>query len=143
MGIRASLTVISRETFDECVQGGEPDLKGDSYFIDKAWHDFYDVFKSKGDPLCRVITGDFLHPGHAVTFEEFCEGEELYVGFMSPELVQRIAAVLTNLSHAQLQTWYEEENVGGYDIEFSLFESLKAAYMQASQSGDAVLISIC
>jgi hypothetical protein len=135
MGIRASLTEITPDAFEQILQGGEPDVsQGSRHFIDKAWHDFHVVFSRLDWPLNLVIAGDGLHPQSPHSLQEFCaEGHDFFAGFMSPALVREIAGALHDLSLQELTRWYDELGVGGYDREFYLFNELKAAYVEAAK----------
>jgi hypothetical protein len=144
MGVRASFTEISPDAFKQILIGGEPDVsQGARHFIDKAWDDFHVVFSRCNPPLNLVIAGDSLHPESPHSYQDFCDGDhEFFAGFMSPKLVAEIATALTDLPLYDLSQWYSELGVGGYDTGFSLFNELKAAYLDAAKVGNALMIMI-
>jgi hypothetical protein len=144
MGIRGGFTEISPTAFEQISRGKEPDTsRGKRHFIDKAWHDFHAVFSRLEHPLNLVIAGDCLHPQSPHSFQEFCAGgHDFFAGFMSPMLVREIAEALLALSPQQLKHWYDELGVGGYDRNFYLFNELKAAYVEAADHGNALIILI-
>ncbi|MEX0718643.1 MAG: hypothetical protein WD066_18765 [Planctomycetaceae bacterium] len=143
MGVRAGLTVISAEAFDEIVAGKEPDCTGPYYPLDKAWRDFRIILEDRDPPLRYAISGDVLHPQSPHTLEEFCEGNhEWYAGFVSPRLVREIAAELEALPPSEWQRWYDERCDGSYDPDGTFFQELKAAYGDAARSGRALMIFI-
>src|SRR5688572_1964137 len=99
MGVRAGLTEIPPDLFEQAVAGGEPNLpNGPRYSIDKAWYEFHAVFKVKGPPLSLAIAGDHLHPLSPHSLDEFCEGNhDYYLCFVSPQLVCEVAQALSAL----------------------------------------------
>ncbi len=140
MGMRASFTEISPQAFEEIARGGEPDVsKGNQHFIDKAWYEFDKVFQRLGPPLSLAIAGDCLHPQRPQSFGEW---HEFYAGFMSPKLVREIAKALSALTLPQLQQWYTELGIGGYDRDLRLFANLKVAYVEAADHGNSLMIFI-
>ena len=145
MGLRAGLTEITADAFEQAARGGDPDnlTAGERHSIDKAWDDFHLTFGRCGPPLSLAISGDCLHPMCPQSLDEFREGNhDYYVGFMSPRLVREIADVLSRLPLSQLRQWYDELGVGGYDHDFSYFLELKTAYVDAAAHGNALIICI-
>jgi len=144
MGLRAGLTEITSDVFDQVAEGREPDLaSGKRHSIDKSWYDFHKVFERKAPPLNLTIAGDRLHPLSPHTIEEFCQGNhEYYIGFMSPDLVRAIADALLGLTLSELKQWYEELGVAQYECALSFFDELKAAYVESAKRGNALMIVI-
>jgi hypothetical protein len=144
MGVRAGLTVISAFAFEQITFGKEPELgKGERYSIDKAWQDFHLVFQNQNSPLNLAIAGDCLHVLSPHTLEDFWRGgHDYYVGFMSPQLVQKLAVELSHVTLSQLQQWYDELNIGSYDCDQCFFAQLNAAYRDSASTGSALMICI-
>jgi len=145
MGVRASLTEISPEQFEQVVAGGQPKLPNEpSYSIDKAWNDFHFLFRCKGHPLRHAIAGDYLHPQSPHSLDEFCEGNhEYYLGFASPRLVLEVAHSLTDLSAMDYKRWENELMGTQYNCGETFFPYLKAAYESAAARKNALMIVIC
>jgi hypothetical protein len=145
MGIRAGLTEITPETFEQVAAGREPDLTGsERYSIDKAWHDSHVVFGPMGPPLSFAISGDWRHPLSPHSLDEFCEGKrEYYLGFVSPGLVNEIAQALSNLTDLQLAQWCGQYGDEQNNCAATFFPDLKAAYANAATRGNALVIVIC
>jgi hypothetical protein len=144
MGLRAGLTEITPDVFDQIARGEEPDLpSGERRSIDKAWDDFHVVFKKEGPPLSLAIAGDVLHPESRHTLEDFLGGNhDYYVGFMSPGLVRDIANALTGFALSELTRRCEALDPGQYTCGLGFFGELKAAYTEAAQRGNALVIVI-
>jgi hypothetical protein len=144
MGVRASLCEITPDLFRRLVRGEEPKIPDrNCRLIDKAWFDLHSVFRKKGHPLSLVIAGDRLHPQSPRTLEDFCNGgHDWYLGLASPELVREAAEALSGISSVQLRKWYDEQDCGGYDLEFYLFAELKSAYASAAEHGNALMILV-
>lgn len=144
MGIRAGLTEITPELFEQIRAGGESNLpESFRHSIDKAWHDLHLVLRAQGPPLNLAISGDFLHPLSPHTLDEFCEGNhEYYVGFASPSLVQEIAKYLTTVTAADYKRWESELFGDPYNVGETFFPDLKAAYLDAAARNNALEIVI-
>ena len=144
MGIRAGLTEITPDVFEQVRTGGEPDLsEGPRHSIDKAWQDFHSVFRAKGQPLSLAISGDYLHPSSSHTLDEFCKGDhDYYVGFASPTLVQHVADSLAAVTATEYKHWESELFGDHYNGGETLFPHLKAAYVDAATRNNALMIVI-
>ena len=144
MGVRAGFSEITPEVFAQVAAGAQPDITpGIRHSIDKAWHDFHVVFRSKGPPLSLAIAGDYRHPLSPHSLDEFCDGRyhEYYVGFASPQLVQEVAEALAKVTASDYKRW-ETELVGDqYSME-TFFPTLKTAYLEAAVRRNALMIVI-
>jgi hypothetical protein len=133
MGIRASLTEITPDIYEQVCAGLEPKFPESPhyYFIDKAWHDFHAVLRDKGMPLSLAIAGDCLHPQSSHALDEFCEGNhDYYLGFVSPNLVQLISQSITAVTPSDYAGWEGE------------FAQLQAAYLDAAARKNALVVVI-
>lgn len=145
MGVRAGLTEIPSEIFEQISAGAEPAIpKEPHYSIDKAWNDFHQVFRNLGPPLDHAISGDRRHPQCLHTMDNFCGGDhEYFVGFASPELVQEVSNALASLTPADYKRIEVQFYGDGYNCGETFFSALKAAYENASAAENAVMIVIC
>ncbi len=144
MGVRAGLTEITPEIFDQVRAGGEPNFpESPRHSIDKAWHDLHAVFRVKGPPLSLAISGDCLHPLSNHTLDEFCKGgHDYYVGFVSPDLVQQVAKHLSSVTTADYERWESEQLGEQYNVGEMFFPHLKTAYLEAAARKNALMIVI-
>jgi hypothetical protein len=144
MGVRAGLTEIPAELFEQVVAGEAKLPDEPRHSIDKAWHDFHAVFKVKGPPLSLAIAGDHLHPLSPHSLDEFCEGNhDYYVGFVSPRLVREVADALSTLTAAGYKRCESELFGDHYNCGETFFPCLKAAYSEAAARQNALMIVIC
>ena len=144
MGVRGHLTEIAPELLNHVLAGKEPELpNAPCYRIDKAWHNFHIVFRTKGPPLSQAIAGDCLHPQISHTFDDFLEGGyDYFVGFASTNLVQQVAEALSSLTAVEFERWQREAVDGQYPCREEL-ENLKTAYREAAANKNSLVILIC
>jgi len=144
MGVRATLTEIPSDLFEQVIAGREPTFPDQpSHSIDKAWTDFHAVFKVKGPPLSFAIAGDHLYSLSPHRLDDFCDGNhEYYIGFVSPRLVREVADVLSTLTETDYKRSESElfGNDHGYGETF--FPVLKAAYTEAAARKNSLMIVI-
>jgi hypothetical protein len=145
MGVRAGLTELPRDLFEQVLAGGEPTLPNEPrHSIDKAWHEFHSVFKLKGPPLSLVIAGDHLHPLSTHRLDEFSTGNhDYYIGFMSPSLVRDVADALSTVTAIDYKRWESELFGDRLHCGEAYFSQLKSAYTEAAERQNALMIVIC
>lgn len=145
MGVRAGLTEINPQEFEELIAGRSPDVSGGEYHsLDKAWGDIHEALRQVGPPLDKVLSGDRLHPDCHQTFEDFYRGShDYYVGFASPELVREVADALARINppedvrrEGSAKFDYNADYVGWY------FRELQKVYSGAADRGNALMIVI-
>jgi Domain of unknown function (DUF1877) len=148
MGMRASITLISPQTYSAIVkdpQNADVSLEGESYDIDKAWSEFHEVFKTLGAPLKYAIEGEFCPNGN---FEENDTGGN--DGFVSVALAARISKELAKLPFKKVsdgvrESWRQNELDYPDDEDEYLgchYATLQKAYAAAADQKMAVYIGI-
>jgi hypothetical protein len=144
MGRIGALSEVPRDVFEQFVAGGEPQLSEmPSYELDKSWYEFHIVFRKKGPPLSRAVSGDCLHPQNPYSLDEFIVSDfDFYDAFASPSLVREIADVLAGIDSSDYERLANEVLAGRYPPNVIFFGSLKSAYTEVAARNNALMISV-
>ena len=150
MGVRATITEITPQAFDEMMADGNPDISGSkSYSLDKAWSEIHKMLQPAGYPLCQDIVGDALFPSSQHSYDDFNNGaHDYYAGLVTIELVKRIANVLEGIqmpdlpASSEISQWNESDKHKYIEYLGSCFRSLQDAYREASRHGNALMVVI-
>jgi hypothetical protein len=152
VGVVASMKVVSAADFERHADDlGELSVPKDapSFWLDKAWSEFYFAFRSLSSPLRLTICGDRLVAGPRF-FEggtEDEEGDDYYCAYASPSLVAEANDALAELPKDDVIDAIRRTagwTLDAWDLEYYLecLDELRAAYRVAAESGGALLISI-
>ena len=111
-----------------------------SVALDKAWRDFALVFKTIGPPLLCAIEGDYSSSGSIDAWDYAVS--DYYIGYVSAEQVQGIAATLSELSYSDISSAFEQAGIEYDDYCQRCFGDLIGFYLEAAKKRSAVMILI-
>jgi hypothetical protein len=90
-----------------------------------------------------AIIGDRPHPDGGHSLDEFLQGDhDYYIALMSPRLVQEVAKALRNVTAAEFKQWESELGIDPDESVAVFFPELKAAYVAAAATKNALMITI-
>jgi hypothetical protein len=142
MGIRAELTQLTPEEFDQILSGEDSDTsESEKWSIENLWSEFNELFKEADPPLVYMIVGDCRHPEFSHDLEEFTH--DFYMGLMSPQLVQQIAPLLDAITATELRRLYADRGMDFDDSSQDMFDELKSAYAESAAAENALMIVVC
>jgi hypothetical protein len=148
MGLRAGLIEISATSLAQVKAGEtltEDELKTYAWTsLDKAWYEFYRLFKRMVSSLKYAISGDYPHPLGPQSLDEFAENgiSDFYIGFVSPSIVKDICLSLAELSNQDINRMYGEIGLEFDKYSQSYLENLRHAYSRATANTNALCICI-
>ena len=108
------------------------------------------MLRSEEYPLNLAIVGDALHPDSRHSYDEFNRGNhDYYAGFVTVETVNKIAKMIefytlgdvTELD-SETSLWSDRDKDLYRTYVESRFNSLQAAYREASRHGNALMVVI-
>ncbi len=156
MGIRCSLSVLPAEEFARQRADPEYAFRGETphFSIEKTWFNFHTVFWEQPEPLKYAIQGDIAERPilRNLMLEEDQsdeDGDGVHFGYVSPEMVQKIAAALNALPNWKWMDWLRKANPWwvrhkeNRDHFYWAFEELQKAYNTAAAQGAALTVIIC
>ena len=152
MGVRGTLTQIPSEIprllreareYDPSEQSLGVQYDWDNFpsiALDKAWRDFALVFKAVGPPLLYAIEGDYSSPGSVDTWDY--GASDHYIGYVSAEQVQSMAATLSGWSYSDILSAFEQAGIEYDDYYQRYFGDIIRFYLEAAKKRSAVMILI-
>lgn len=160
MGLVASLEVVPAAVFrrhKRALDELEVPAGALSFWLDKAWLEFHTTFRAMPKPLCLVISGD--HPargqlegglvraqGEDPEADEDELGDDFYLGYASPGLVQKVDQSLRRLSEDKMLAAVKAAGWslgrGGRTYYGTAFRELKKAYRVAARNKSALQVII-
>jgi hypothetical protein len=146
MGVTGCLYIVPAREFVPRANGViEPQLsvenahyEGTSYDIEYAWAEFHDVLHDFPFPLNHSIEGDIC-PDVAL-HDEWKSEESVWLGFVSPALVRKIARALDRIKPEEMMELLATRGViNGGDVlrqryYSERYERLRAAYRKAAEA---------
>jgi hypothetical protein len=147
MSVTANLIRYPAEVIEQVRSEGEfypPDgveELGDCH-LDRSWDELHPALRTFGHPLELTLSGDYGLVGGLYGFGwEKDNDNDHYVAFVSPQLVQEIAAALGGLSFDNLEKKLPKETRGAKYVK-PFFDELAKFYAAASNAGDCVFIYV-
>ena len=164
MGLVASLEVVPSAVFKRHKTALDKlDVPGgaSSFALDKAWLQFHTTFRVMPKPLCLAISGDHAaygrlegglvralgeEPRDDEDEREEELGDDFYLGYASPALVQKVDQALRSFTEEQMLTAVKAAGwslgTGGKKYYGTAFRELKKAYKAAAKKKDALQVLI-
>ncbi|MBA4190757.1 MAG: hypothetical protein C0467_22455 [Planctomycetaceae bacterium] len=164
MGLVASLEVVPAVVFKRhkdalaelVAPPGAP-----TFWLDKSWLQFHTTLRARPKPLCLAISGDHSacgrlegglvraqgeEPGGDGDESEDELGDDFYLGYASPALVQKVDQALEKLTEetmlAAIKAAGWSLGTGGKKYYGTAFRELKKAYRAAAKQKDALQVLI-
>lgn len=164
MGLVASLEVVPAAAFKRhkrALEKLEVPAGAPSFSLDKAWLQFHTTLRAMPRPFCLAISGDHAAYGRLEGGLVRAQGEEpsddedetedemgddFYLGYASPALVQKVDQALRKLTEEKMLAAVKAAGwslgTGGKKYYGTAFQELKKAYRAAAKKNDALQVLI-
>jgi hypothetical protein len=164
MGLVASIQIVPAAVFKRhksALEELEVPAGAPSFWLDKAWLQFHTTLRAMPKPLCLAISGDHSacgrlegglvraqgeEPGDDEDESEDELGDDFYLGYASPALVQKVNQALGKLTEEKMLAAIKGAGwslgTGGKKYYGTAFRELKKAYRAAAKKKDALQVII-
>jgi Domain of unknown function (DUF1877) len=146
MGVTAGLIRYPAEVYDEVKAEGTfyPPNGQDigQCFLDRSWDELHPALCSFGLPLSLALSGDYGYEGGLDRFGwDEDDKSDHYLGFVSPPLVEEIAARLSGLTFEQLADKLTQPS-RGVEYVAPRFRELVEFYAAAARNRNCVFVHV-